>query len=71
MHPVRPFERLESEGKTSEPLTCMANEEVHRGVCSPIRRKAHAVTLVHGARPGVGVHVAIPGGIHLQRHHMS
>ncbi len=48
----------------------MAYEEVHRGIGGPVGRKAHAVALVHGAGPGVGVHMAIPGGIHLQRHHM-
>ena len=50
--------------------TCVADEEVHRGVGGPIGRKAHAVALVHRAGPGVGVDVAVPGGIHLQRQHM-
>ena len=51
--------------------TCVTDEEVHRGVGSPIRREAHAVALVHGARPRVGVHMAVPGGIHLQEQSMS
>ena len=48
--------------------TCMADEEVHRGVGRAILGKAQAVALEHRAGARVGVHMPIPGGIHLRPH---
>ena len=43
----------------------MANEEVDRGVGRAVLSKAHAVALEHRAGARVGVHMPVPGGIHL------
>ena len=54
--------------KRGDGQTCMANEKVHRGVGGAVRGEAHAVALEHGAGARVGVHMPVPGGIHLRQH---